>query len=155
RPVTCVARGESIPRPLSSVWMCSPSGGEYARSGCRPRTALNASAQWKTWTSWPRRHKARARRSTYAASPPKLCAPKNVVTMQNFNGDLPVLDRCSPRPHAAEGVGRVVEGAFGCGGSSTDLPAIAPNYQFGSSSFSQRVGQRLRAEPDPGAGGGA
>ena len=33
---------------------------------------------------------ARASRSTYAASPPKLWAPKNVVTIANFNGDLPV-----------------------------------------------------------------
>ena len=80
-----------MPNPLSSGWTCRPGGGVYGRSGCRPRTALKASTQWKTWTSCPRRHKARASRSTYAASPPKLWAPKNVVTMQNFNGDLPVV----------------------------------------------------------------
>ena len=66
---------------------------QYGRRGWPPRTALKASAQWKTWTSCPRLSSARDNRSTYAASPPKLWPPKNVVTMQNFNGDLLSLSR--------------------------------------------------------------
>ena len=38
----------------------------------------------------PARQAPGSSRSTYAASPPKLCAPKNVVIMANFMGDLHV-----------------------------------------------------------------
>ncbi len=71
----------------------------------RPLTELKASTQWKTWTSCPRRQRARESRSTYAASPPKLWAPKNVVTMQNFNGDLlsrPLSRRITGRSNRSE-----------------------------------------------------